>query len=588
MSLTKKSALLVLLTVLLLPVMSNAKGKWDSVVNTSPRYNKGVLLLLTDGTVLAKTSGGGSDVYGSGWDRLTPDIHGSYRNGTWTRAASMADTRLYFSSQVLKNGMVYVAGGEYGSGRNRGEIYDPQFDFWSPVKKGLPVITDTLSDANSEILPDGRVLQAVVFNKSGVCKKTYIYDPVADSFTVGPPTLGIANESVWLKLQDNSILFVDVKSTNAERYIPALNKWISDSNVTVPLYDIYGSETGAAMLLPDGRGFFIGSSGYTAYYTPSGDTSAGSWTTGPMIPDTMGAPDAAAAMMVNGKILCSFSHIPTVDSVFHKPMSFYEFDYKTNTFTKLTAPNGEDSSHTPAYFSNMLCLPDGTILYGPQGDDQYYTYTPDSAPLPEGKPTLSTVATVHCDTFMATGMLFNGITEGASYGDDWQMNTNYPIIRLVSTTGDTVMYMQTLNWNSTGVSRGTQADTTLFVFPINVTMPEGSFSVQVVVNGNASDMIPFDVCAKMAVNEVTKVTRMMNIYPNPADKMATVEFEAATSGTYNVKLEDVFGRVVKEMSVHGNAGKNTCNMQLDRVAPGVYTITVRTGADIYNSKLIVK
>jgi hypothetical protein len=59
---------------------------------------------------------------------------------------------------------------------------------------------------------------------------------------------------------------------------------------------------------------------------------------------------------------------------------------------------------------------------------------------------------------MLTGTGFNGNSEGAVYGDDWQMNTNYPIVSLVD-TGGKVYYARTFNWNSTGVMRGTLPDT---------------------------------------------------------------------------------------------------------------------------------
>jgi len=36
--------------------------------------------------------------------------------------------------------------------------------------------------------------------------------------------------------------------------------------------------------------------------------------------------------------------------------------------------------------------------------------------------------------YKATGKLFNGISEGAGFGDDWQMETNYPIIRISNGT----------------------------------------------------------------------------------------------------------------------------------------------------------
>src|SRR5204862_3171162 len=106
-------------------------------------------------------------------------------------------------------------------------------------------------------------------------------------------------EASWVKLPDDSILTVGRNSTTAERYIPSLNRWIRDANVPVALYG-NGSEIGAAVLLMDGRAFFLGGNGNTAFYTPSGTTNNGTWVAGPDIPNTLGCPDAPLAVLVNG------------------------------------------------------------------------------------------------------------------------------------------------------------------------------------------------------------------------------------------------------------------------------------------------
>src|SRR4051794_17633945 len=109
-----------------------AQGTWTPLTHLAPDFNGGVMILLSDGTVMAKTFSGGGDGYGNVWDKLTPDSHGSYANGTWSQSiAPMHNTRLYFSSQVLKDGRVYVAGGEYGTGGALGEVYDPLANIWT-------------------------------------------------------------------------------------------------------------------------------------------------------------------------------------------------------------------------------------------------------------------------------------------------------------------------------------------------------------------------------------------------------------------------------------------------------------------------
>ncbi|MEP7169632.1 MAG: T9SS type A sorting domain-containing protein [Bacteroidota bacterium] len=482
-SLRKLSSFLIMPLIFLFTffnTQSNAQvGSWTPLTNLAPDLSGGGMLLLSDGTVIVKTESGGTDGIGSLWNKLTPDIHGSYLSGTWSSIAAMHSTRLYYSSQILKDGRVYVAGGEYGTGYTQGETYDPLTNVWTTNPS-----PGAVSDANSAILEDGRVLQALV---TGNLKGNVIYNPLTNTYSAGPSCLGIHNESAWVKLPDNSILMVDRLSTSSERYIPSLNQWVADGTVPVALFDPFGDETGGAVMLPDGRAFFIGSPGNTAYYTPSGNNSPGTWAAGPVIPGSHGTPDAAAAMMVNGRVLCAVSPVPTSANHFPAPTSYYEFDYVANSFTQIDAPGGGLTRNHACYTANMLNLPDGTILYSEQDDDQYYIYTPGGSPLASGKPAINSITSSDCSTYTITGTKFNGISEGSTYGDDWQMSTNYPVIRL--TSGTNVYYARTFNWNSTGVRRGTLADTTQFTLPPG--LPAGTYSLVVTANGIASNPISF-------------------------------------------------------------------------------------------------
>src|SRR4051812_41591637 len=81
--LSGKKTMLSMLFAGMVATGSYAQGTWAPLVASAPDYNQGVMLLLTDGTILVKTSAGGGGGTGSGWNRLTPDVHGSYINGTW-------------------------------------------------------------------------------------------------------------------------------------------------------------------------------------------------------------------------------------------------------------------------------------------------------------------------------------------------------------------------------------------------------------------------------------------------------------------------------------------------------------------------
>ncbi len=456
-------------------------GQWTAVTSAAPNNNNGVTLLLSNGTVMCKSNAGGGDGVGNTWNILTPDANGSYSNGAWTTPATMAKTRLYFVSQVLQDGRVYVAGGEYGTGGNYMEIYNPLTNTWS----GEVNYGSFISDANSEILANSKVLVAPVNS----APSTYIWNPADNTFVAGPSNLGGTNESAWLKLPDGSILFVRTNLQTSERYIPATNIWQNDANVPVTLYSTYGSETGAAFMLPDGRAFFLGGNSNTAFYAPSGNTTNGVWSPGPVIPNSLSAPDAAAAMMRDGKILCAVSPTLTCCNaqgkpIFNTPTSFYVFDYTTNTFTGINAPDGNPTLAIASYNTNMLDLPNGQILYSQQGSNKYYVYTP-GAQLAANRPAITDISEHADGSFTLTGTQINGWSEGAGYGDDWQMNTNYPIVQL--TNGANVYYARSYNWSSTGILTGTQ--TTDFSLPAG--LPNATYQLRVIANGIASDPVSF-------------------------------------------------------------------------------------------------
>src|SRR5262249_55224877 len=87
-------------------------GSWSTLTNLAPS-STGTMMLLTDGTVLAQQSG-----VSNGWYKLTPNASGSYVDGTWSTLAPMHEPRLYYGSNVLPDGRVFVIGGEYPSFTN--------------------------------------------------------------------------------------------------------------------------------------------------------------------------------------------------------------------------------------------------------------------------------------------------------------------------------------------------------------------------------------------------------------------------------------------------------------------------------------
>src|SRR6266702_1655427 len=185
---------------------ASAGGTWSALAHSPPNGVNNALL-LSDGTVICGDGG-------SGWCRLTPDIHGSYVNGTWSTIASTHYKRLFYSSQVLTNGNVYVAGGEYGNGVNHAELYNSLNNTWSDIPQ--PASNPTYSDAVSKMLPNGNVLQGTT--GGGV----WIYNPALNAITAAASARN-QNEACWVRLPNDNILTIDAFGMQSEHYVPSLN-----------------------------------------------------------------------------------------------------------------------------------------------------------------------------------------------------------------------------------------------------------------------------------------------------------------------------------------------------------------------------
>ncbi len=481
---------LVLANLLLATCESQAVGSWTALASAAPGGVQN-MLLLTDGTVLCQNQGG------TIWYKLTPNgVGGSYVNGSWTTMASMGSSRRFFVSAMLQSGRVLVAGGEYGTGGANSEIYDPVANTWTPVPTPAALFSATgvLADGSnngfrdpcSVLLPNGDLMVAPVL--ASVQWGTVIYSVVSNTWTTGPACRGNQNEASWIKLPDDSILTIDTASQTSERYIPASRLWIADANVPQQLYGV-GSEIGPGLLLPDGRALFIGATGLNVFYTPSGNTSFGTWSVAAPLPNNQGAPDAPAAVMVNGKILAATSapmYVSGTNTIFPTPTSFYELNPTNNIWTQVNAPAGGQTVNIPCYKTTMLALPSGQVLYSDYGT-QLYVYTPDGTPLAAGKPTIASVTPKADGTYRLTGTLLNGLNAGAAYGDDLQMDSNYPLVRLH--TGGNVYYCRTTNWSSTSVMTGSAVLGTDFS-PSGGLTP-GWYNLVTVANGIASDPVGF-------------------------------------------------------------------------------------------------
>ncbi len=455
-------------------------GTWTPLANPLPGGDGAQMgLLLSDGSVLVH---GGGYYASNAWYRLTPDSSGSYVHGTWTPLASMALERLDYPAAVLPDGRVLVMGGEYTgintdpTETNTGEIYDPLKDQWTPIA-AFP--QSEFGDDPLAVLPDGRVLAGYIGGP-----QTYIYDPAANAWTRTGDKLynDFSSEESWVKLSDDSILTYDVfatPGTHAQRYLPATGKWVDAGTLPQTLSGAaFGWELGPALRLPDGRALFLGANNNTAYCNPASNT----WTQGPALPGGLGAGDEPAALLPNGHVL-----LAVTDTHYFKGLGgLYELDPTTNTYTNVTPAAGVIDLAESGFAYNTLLLPTGQVLLFNRSSE-IDVYTPAGSPDPSWRPTITGIS-AGGGTFTLTGTQLNGLSDGAAYGDDNEMASNYPIVRLVDGSGN-VHFARTFNWSSTGVATGSTPVSTQFTLPAGPATAADLLSVS--ANGVSSAAVLF-------------------------------------------------------------------------------------------------
>lgn len=502
---------------------------WESLTNVPSSLNPGVMLLLTDGSVLVQDQGSQNSGTGDWW-KLTPDSKGDYVNGTWSQIASMPAGYgpMYAASAVLPDGRVIVEGGELNLGvgpeSNLGAIYDPVANTWtslSPPNGGEGNWSAT-GDAPSTVLANGTfMIGASGFSET---KDEALFNASTLTWsTTGANKMDGNGEEGWSLLPNGKVLTVDtwLPSTNySEIYDPLTGTWSSAGSTPVPLIDPTSGPTnnhgeiGPQLLMPDGNVLAEGSNGNTAIY----NSTTGTWSAGPTMPQIDGlqydASDASSAILPDGNILLAASpgnHLA--------PTHFFIFDGTNLTQVAdppaVTAP--QTSGSNDGY---MLVLPTGQILFNDRGGSQTMAiYTEKGQPSPSWLPQVTTVPVnlTARGTFTLSGTQLNGLTQGASFGDDWQMATNYPLVRIINSATGNVVYARTFGMTSMSVTPG-QASSTQFTLPS--TIQNGPSSLEVVASGFASP--PISVTVSAGVNPPASTTTTTTTIRHQPQKRKTI------------------------------------------------------------------
>ena len=288
-------------------------------------------------------------------------------------------------------------------------------------------------------------------------------------------------------------------------------------------------EIGPAILRPDGTVFATGAActipgppsdpnactvyspvAHTAIFDlgfggPKAATASGPWTAGPDFPNMQGAGDFFANLLPNGNVLVEanppgitndplakaqarFERIknragysvaaaaaapgfaPQATCPPDNTWSFYEFNG-----TKLIL---EPAAAFCGFQASTLLLPTGEVMLNGQA-----VYKTTGSFKNAWRPTITRapVDVAAGGSYEILGTQLNGLSQANAFGDEFQVSTNYPLVRITNSSTGHVTYATTHDFSSMGVATGARIVSTRFDVP--KTIEQGNSTLEVVANG---------------------------------------------------------------------------------------------------------
>jgi len=428
-------------------------------------------------------------------------------------------------------------------------LYTIATDSWAAT--GHKVYNDPSDEEGWVKLPNGNVLNYDLF-VSVATGGSYaeVYNPTSGTWSSISPSDGSATGSIpqlsgvsigyelgpILRLQDGRVLLIGATQHTA-LYNPSTNNWAAGPDTSGVLSNSanpggtaapFGADDAPAAILPNGHVIFAADAGPAALTTGANTTSGSNVITGISSTATLQTGWGVAQANNGTNVIPANTTIQSVDSAtqihitnnaqatttgtsllfggtFSPPTQLFDFNPSTNTISPVS-PAISDSflTTTSSYVTRMLVLPTGQLLFG-DATTQMYIYTPDGTPPANLRPTVNSITYNGGGSFTLTGKQLNGQSAGSAYGDDVQQDENYPIVRMVSSTGK-VFYARTTNWSSVDVAGGTALQTVNFT--LNPSLTAGNYALIVSGAGISSFPILINITS-------TEVSGMGPVPPSP-------------------------------------------------------------------------
>jgi centrosomal CEP192-like protein len=538
-------------------------------LNNQPGVTLGAMLQLRDGRILVHEEQSG-DL--TAWHILTPDSTGSYVNGTWSSGGHLPSGYgpNYFGSQVLLDGKtVAVEGGEYNLGHQDwttlGAIGTISGSTLTWTSNSPPAGWTTIGDAESIVLPDGTYMQA-----NCCTAQNDLFDGPNSWTATGSVNQSSNDESGFTLLTNDLVLTVDTKSSScgtsqgSELYNQSTGVWSCGAILPVQLYNPADEEMGAAVLMYNNQVFQAGGNvNATAIY----DVASNTWAVGPTPANGLDQADGPSALEPNGKVLAMLS-----PGLFQSGCQFVEYDPVANTLTNTVNPTNcpGDSS----YVGHLMILPTGQIMFT-DFSNLVEIYTPASGVVAGVAPTIDplsgSVGSPSTNNTLS-GTQLNGLSQNNAYGDDYQGDTDYPLVQLVPVSAPTTVYYATTHNESThSIAPGTSNSTQ---FDVPAGLAAGNYNLYVVANGIQSNPVSVDVVGGFTLSANPA---FVNVAPgNSATTSITVTPGSGFSGSVNLNASGLPTGVTATFSPNPTSSTSTLTFTASGTAAlGTTNVTIQ-------------
>lgn len=398
-------------------------------------------------------------------------------------------------------------------------IYDSASNAWS--LSGTKVYPDSSDEEGWTRTSGGTIVnydlfQSIATNGSYAEK----YNPKTGLWTGISPSDGTAKGTIpqlssitlgyelgpSLRVQDGRVLEIGATQHNAF-YNPATNTWVPGPDTIGTLNGIpspFGADDAPGAILPDGHVIFAADAGASTF-TSSGNIKTGSFVIKD-IPSTAilqvywsvygtGIPGGAYIVSVDSPSQVTISSPATANingdaiswgGTFSNPTELFDFDPLAGKISQITSPDG-NLAYEGSYPTRMLILPTGQLLFS-DSSSQLWVYTSSGVPNLLLQPFITNISYQGGGRFQLSGFQLDGQSAGAAYGDDDQMDSNYPIIRMVNASGN-VFYARTSDWSKIAVGGGTGVETVEFT--LNPGITPGDYAV--IVSGAGISSLPVSI-----------------------------------------------------------------------------------------------